>query len=249
MDHHIFECSTIQSFGIIDVYEILRDTVRFRNHLRPRDTAGYKMTVSHSRCELFYIQISRRECVWNYESNMRYVCVHFSKSNEFTSLHELVHNRSRMYSHIYARVYVLQYSYDECVSPFECRSSMHNAVLFYMHRNWFAPDTDLAIEWRVSMHSPRSSRSSSSLHPHLVPALCRVRVDHANPLGLIWFVLSYHLSYHALWYLFSRRIRYPDDCQDYVQHILKIHRCVDYCVLFKINSVYNSLSFSLFFTD
>lgn len=79
----------------------------------------------------------------------------------------------------------------------------------------------------------RSSRSSSLLRPRLlVSALWRVRVDHANSLGLIWFLLSYRA------YICSRMIRYPDNCQDYVQHILKTYWCADifYRVsLFKIN--------------
>jgi len=46
-----------------------------------------------------------------------------------------------------------------------CRSPMHDGFvrLFYMHRNWFAPDTGLAIEWRVSMCSPPRVPPDSSL--------------------------------------------------------------------------------------
>lgn len=66
--------------------------------------------------------------VWNYESNMRCYCVHFSKSNEFTSLHDLINRlRADMPAYIYThRVYIV-HSYSEYVSPFEFRSPMHNA--------------------------------------------------------------------------------------------------------------------------
>lgn len=171
------------------------------------------MTVSHSRCELFYIQISRRECVWNYESNMR--CVYTSQSP--TNLHRCTN--SFITSRTRARV---------CVSYIRTRwvrvaiwvqiADAQRGSLLYAPKlvcTWYRPRDRMTRFNASPLPVPLEPLPRPRL---LVPVLWRVRVDHANPLGLIWFVLSYR----ALRYLLSHKTR-SDDCQDCVQRILKVY--------------------------
>lgn len=150
------------------------------------------MTVSHSRCELFYIQISRRECVWNYESNMRYVYTSQSPTNLHRCTNSFITSRRTcarvcVYPYVYIRTRWVRVAIRVQIADAQRRSLLYAPKLVC---TWYRP-RDRMTRFNASL--PARPSRSSSLRPHLlVPALRRVRVDHANPLGLIWFVLSYY---------------------------------------------------------
>jgi len=137
--------NALRLFGIIGIYKIShKNSETVYDHAIP--PAG-KITVSFAVWFILYSDFHGEKA--------RKVCTIVTRgaytSQSPMDLHRCTNsfgNRSgaRIYAHTFiwwARIAI-------------CRSPMHDGFvrLFYMHRNWFAPDTGLAIEWRVSMRSP-----------------------------------------------------------------------------------------------